>query len=94
MIDVIVTGAIFIDLTTVREDRQRGRVAAALGDAPDGADVELHVGPLIVGADVLRVIRDYAQQHGLSVRVTGEARAVGAWVIAIRTGEVCGMLLL
>ncbi len=76
---VIVTGTILCDLTLVREDRQRNRVAAALGNAPDGADVELHVGPLIVGADALRVIRDYGQQRGLSVRVTGEARAVGAW---------------
>jgi len=90
---IVVTGAIFVDLTSVREDRQRGRVAAALGDAPHGADVELHVGPLIVGAEAVRLTRDYAQERGLSVRVTGEARAVGAWVTAIRSGEVCGLLL-
>ncbi len=88
-----VTGCIHLDLTSVREDRQRGRVAAALGDAPNGADVELHVGPLIVGAEAVRLIRDHAQKRGLSVRVTGESRAVGAWVSALRTGEVCGLLL-
>ena len=88
-----VTGCIHLDLTSVREDRQRGRVAAALGDAPSGAHVELHVGPLIVGAEAVRLIRNHAQERGLSVRVTGEARAVGAWVTAIRSGEVCGLLL-
>ncbi len=88
-----VTGCIHLDLTSVREDHQRGRVTTALGDAPNGADVELHVGPLVVGPEAVRLTRDHAQERGLSVRVTGESRAVGAWVTALRTGEVCGMLL-
>ncbi len=93
MVVVIVTGCVVIDLTKVAEKSQRGRVAAALGDAPNGADVELHVGPLVVGPEAVRLTRDHAQERGLSVRVTGESRAVGAWVTALRTGEVCGMLL-
>ena len=90
---MIVTGCVVIDLTKVAEKSQRGRIVAALGDAPNGADVELHVGPLIVGAEAVRLIRNHARERGLSVRVTGEARAVGAWVTAIRSGEVCGLLL-
>ncbi len=88
-----VTGAIYLDLTSVREDRQRGRVAAALGDAPHGADVELHVGPLVVGPEAVRLTRDYDQERGLSIHVKGEARAVQAWVLALRSGELLGMLL-
>jgi hypothetical protein len=88
-----VTGCIHLDLTSVREDRQRGRVAAALGDAPNGADVELHVGPLIVGAEAVRLIRQYAEERHLSITVKGEGRAVQAWVLALRTGELHGLLL-
>ncbi len=90
---MIVTGCVVIDLTKVAEKSQRGRVAAALGDAPHGADVELHVGPLVVGPEAVRLTRDYDQERGLSIHVKGEARAVQAWVLALRTGEVCGMLL-
>ncbi len=91
---MIVTGAILVDLTVVKEDHHRGRVAAALGNAPNGAMVELLVGALLVSGDALRVLRRYADERHLSIVVKGEARAVQSWVVAIRTGEVCGMLLL
>lgn len=91
---MIVTGTILCDLTLVREDHQRGRVAAALGNAPNGATVELLVGALLVTGDALRVLRRYADERHLSIVVKGEARAVQSWIVAIRTGEVCGMLLL
>jgi len=90
---MIVTGCVVIDLTKVAEKSQRGRVAAALGDAPNGADVEVHVGPLIVDPGALRVVRQYAEERGLSIHVKGEARAVQAWVLALRSGELLGMLL-
>ena len=88
-----VTGCIRIDLTAVPEDRHRSRVAAALGDAPNGATVELVVGTLRVGAEAVRLIRQFADERRLSLIVKGETRAVRNWVSAVRTGEVCGMLL-
>ena len=88
-----ISGTILIDLTIVKEDRHRGRVAAALGTAPDGAAVELVVGPLRVTADAVRLIRDYAEERHLSITVKGESYAVGAWVSALRTGELLGLLL-
>ena len=90
---IVVTGTILVDLTAVREDRQRGRVAAALGTAPDGVTVEVVVGPLRVTPDAARLLRQYAEERHLDVVVKGENYAVGAWVSALRTGEVCGMLL-
>ncbi len=89
----MITGTISVDLTAVKEDRHRGRVAAALGTAPKGATVELVVGPLRVTADAARMLRDYVEDRHLDVVVKGENHAVGAWVTALRTGEVCGMLL-
>ena len=88
-----VTGTILVDLTIVDESRHRGRVAAALGDAPNGADVELHVGPLIVGAEVVRLLRDYAQERDPTIHVKGETRAIRSWISALRTGELLGLLL-
>jgi len=88
-----VYGCIVIDLTIVPENRHRGRGAAALGTAPKGATVELHVGPLRVSADAVRMLRDYVEERHLDVVVKGETHAVGAWVTALRTGQVCGVLL-
>ncbi len=88
-----ISGTILIDLTIVKEDRHRGRVAAALGTAPKGATVELVVGPLRVAPEAVRLLRDYVEERHLDVVVKGESCAVGAWVSALRTGEVCGMLL-
>ncbi len=88
-----VTGTILCDLTIVKEDRHRGRVAAALGTAPAGATVEVVVGPLRVTADAVRLIRDYVEERHLDVVVKGEPYAVGAWVSALRTGELLGLLL-
>jgi len=90
---MIVTGCVLIDLTIVEENRHRGRVAAALGTAPKGATVELVVGPLRVTADAVRLIREYAEERHLSIVVKGEARAVQAWVDALNTGELLGVLL-
>jgi len=89
----VITGTILVDLTAVAEDRQRGRVAAALGDAPAGATVELVVGPLRVGAEAVRLLRQYAEERHLNVVVKGENYAVGAWVTALRSGELHGLLL-
>ncbi len=88
-----ITGTILIDLTIVKEDRQRNRIAAALGTAPKGATVELLVGPLRVSADAVRLLRDYVEERHLDVVVKGESHAVGAWVSALRTGELLGLLL-
>ncbi len=88
-----ITGAVLVDLTAVPESRHRGRVAAALGTAPNGATVELHVGPLRVSADAVRMLRDHVEERQLDVVVKGESYAVGAWVSALRTGELLGLLL-
>ncbi len=88
-----ISGTILIDLTIVKEDRHRNRIAAALGTAPRGATVELLVGPLRVTPDAARLIRDYVEERHLNVVVKGEHYAVGAWVTALRDGEVCGMLI-
>ncbi len=88
-----VYGCIVIDLTIVPENRHRGRGAAALGTAPKGATVELHVGPLRVSADAVRMLRDYVEERHLDVVVKGESRAVQAWVLALRSGDLCGVLL-
>ncbi len=88
-----ISGSILCDLTIVNENRHRGRVAAALGTAPNGATVELVVGPLRVTPDAVRLVRQYVEEQHLSIVVKGEARAVQAWVWALRTGEVCGLLL-
>ncbi len=90
---MMITGALLVDLTAVPENRHRGRVAAAVGTAPKGATVELLVGPLRVTPDAARLIHDYVEERHLDVVVKGEHYAVGAWVSALRTGEVCGMLL-
>ena len=91
---MIVTGTIVIDITKVAEKSQRGRIVAALGDAPSGAHVGLLVGQLVVGGDALRTIRRYAQERGLTICVQGEScRAIKSWVDALNTGEVCGYLL-
>lgn len=87
-----VTGCIVLDLTVVAEDRQRNRVGA-LATAPKGAAVEVIVGPLRVTPDAVRLIRQFAEERHLSVTVKGEIHAVGAWISALRTGEVCGVLL-
>ncbi len=89
----MITGTILIDLTIVKEDRQRNRIAAALGTAPRGATVELLVGPLRVTPDAARLIRDYVEERHLDVVVKGEHYAVGAWVTALRDGDLCGVLL-
>lgn len=91
---MIATGTILVDLTKVKESSQRNRVHAALADAPNGAAVELIVGPLIVGDPAVRMLREIAEQRDLTVHVKGEVRSVGPWLTAIRTGEVCGGLLL
>ena len=88
-----VTGTILVDLTIVPENRHRGRVAAALGTAPAGATVEVVVGPLRGTPDAVRLLRDYVEEQHLSIVVKGETRAVQAWVSALRTGELVGMLL-
>lgn len=88
-----ITGTILVDLTIVKEDRHRARVAAALGTAPAGATCELVIGPLRVTADAVRLIRDYVEERHLDVVVKGESYAVGAWVTALRTGELLGLLL-
>jgi len=88
-----ISGTILIDITIVKEDRHRNRIAAALGTAPKGATVELLVGPLRVTPDAARLIRDYVEERHLDVVVKGEHYAVGAWVTVLRDGEVCGMLI-
>ena len=88
-----VYGCIVIDLTIVPENRHRGRVAAALGTAPAGATVEVVIGPLRVTPDAARLIRDYVEERHLDVVVKGESRAVQAWVLALRSGDLCGVLL-
>lgn len=89
----MITGTILLDLTAVKEDRHRGRVAAALGTAPSRAVVELVIGPLRVTPDAARLIRDYVEERHLDVVVKGESRAVQAWVLALRSGDLCGVLL-
>ena len=88
-----ISGTILIDITIVKEDRHRGRVAAALGTAPRGATVELVIGPLRVTPDAARLMRQYAGDRRLAVCVKGEGYAVRAWVNALRSGELCGVLL-
>lgn len=87
-----VTGCIVVDMTAVKEDRQRHRVAA-LATAPHGAAVDVVVGPLRVTPDAVRLLRQYAEERHLDVVVKGQVCAVQAWVSALRTGEVCGVLL-
>lgn len=87
-----VTGTILIDLTDVAEARQRYRIGA-LATAPIGAPIEVIVGPLRVTPDAVRLIRQYAEERHLSVTVKGESRAVAAWISALRTGELLGLLL-
>ena len=90
---MIATGTILIDLTKVKESSQRNRVHAALAEAPVGAAVEMIVGPLIAGDPAVRMLREIAEQRDLTVHVKGEARAVHAWVTALRSGQVAGLLL-
>ncbi len=90
---MMITGLILVDLTIVEENRHRGRVAAALGTAPAGATVEVVIGPLRVTPDAARLIRDYVEERHLDVVVKGEHYAVGAWVTALRDGDLCGVLL-
>ncbi len=89
---MVITGCVLVDLTCVPEDRQRSRVAA-LAVAPKGAAVELVVGALRVNPDAARLVRQYAGERHLSITVKGESHGVGAWVGALRTGAVLGMLL-
>ncbi len=87
-----VAGCVVLDLTAVAEDRQRNRVSV-LATAPIGAPIEVVVGPLRVTPDAVRLIREYAEERHLSIVVKGESRAVQAWVSALRTGELLGLLL-
>lgn len=89
---MMITGCIFIDLTAVKEDRQRNRVGA-LADAPKGATVELIAGPLRVNPDTARLVRQFAEERDLTVCVKGTSYAVQSWVTALRSGELCGVLL-
>lgn len=89
---MIITGCIVVDLTDVAEARQRHRVGA-LATAPVGTRCEVIVGPLRVTPDAVRLLREYAVERHLDVVVKGESYAVGAWVNALRSGELCGLLL-
>jgi len=88
----VITGCVVVDLAAVAEDRQRHRIAALAG-APHGAAVEVLVGAIKVGPEAARLIRSYAGSRNLSIVVKGEAFSVGNWVSALRTGELCGVLL-
>ncbi len=87
-----VDGIVLIDLTDAPEDRHRHRVAA-LADAPKGATVELVVGSWRVGPDTARIVRQYADDRDFHVIVKGTSFAVRNWIHALRTGDLCGVLL-
>lgn len=87
-----VTGTIHVDLTTIPEGRHKGRLYAALTEAPDGARVVLVVGALgAVSCDGLRFARLHVDR--LNFDVYGDPIPVRRWVEALRTGEIPGVLL-
>lgn len=83
----VITGTVRLDFAAARDDRRRQRVAAALSEAPNGARLILIVGAL---AAVDYTALDLLLQHTdrLHIDVQGEARAVRAWVDALRSGDI------
>ncbi len=82
----MISGSVRCDLTTVREDRQRQRVAAVLGNTPDGARLILIVGALAPYMPVFDVLVQHADR--LCIDVQGEPRAVRQWVAGLRSGDI------
>lgn len=82
----MITGVATCDLTAVREDRQRQRVAAVLAGAPNGVRVILDVGPLAPLPSVLDVVLRHVDR--LHLEVHGEPYAVERWVEALRSGDI------
>lgn len=76
----MLTGAVLVDLRTVRRESMRRRLFA-LSSAPDGAKVVVIVGPLApepIAVDCLRAHRDR-----LRIEVCGEPETVPRWIKAI-----------
>lgn len=82
----MITGSVRCDLTAVREDRQRQRVAAVLANAPDGARLVLIVGALAPCMPVFDVLLHHVDR--LCIDIQGEPRAVRQWVEALRSGDI------
>lgn len=82
----MITGSVRCDLTCVREDRHRQRVAAVVANAPDGARLVLIVGALAPGMPAFDVLLQHADR--LCIDVQGEPRAVRQWVEGLRSGDI------
>ncbi len=81
-----VTGSVRCDLTAVREDRHRQRVAAVLANAPDRVRLILIVGALAPGMPAFDLLMQHTDR--LSIDIQGEPRAVRQWVEALRSGDI------
>lgn len=82
-----VSGAAYVDLTDIPEDKQRHRLGRALEDTPAGARVVLYVGPLKVSPECVEVAQTYGRHIG-SLEVLGHPFAVTRWVAALSEGAV------
>lgn len=90
MVEVI-TGSVRCDLTAVREDRHRQRVAAVLANAPDGVRLVLIVGALAPGMPAFNLLLQHTDR--LCIEIQGEPCAVRQWVEGLRSGDIlaaCG----
>ncbi len=82
----MITGSVRCDLTAIREDRHRQRVAAVLANAPDGVRLILIVGALAPSMPAFDLLLQHADR--LCVDVQGEPRAVRQWVEGLRSGDI------
>jgi len=81
----VISGSVRLDLTAVKREKQRHRIAA-LSTAPDGARVVIYVGALAVEPDSVRLIREHGSR--LLVDMQGEPFAVRRWLESLREGLI------
>ncbi len=86
----MIGGAVLIDLRDI-DPKVAYRRLGQLGVTPTGARLVLVVGPLVPNLRVVDLLREHTAR--LDVDVWGTADAVPQWIVALRTGDVAGVLL-
>jgi hypothetical protein len=77
---------VLLDLRAVDPERARLRVCTALERLPDGARVDVVVGPLAANPDAARVLADHIDR--LDISILGEPYSVPNWLDVIRNPDV------
>lgn len=82
----MLSGRCLLDLRDANPERARRRVHSALNALPDGARVDVVVGPLAANPDAARVLADHVDR--LDISIVGDPYSVPSWLDLIRNPDV------